>query len=272
MNKKIIASDVQYCTDHDPKYPHLCAGMTCQGPPPHTATVDGMQPVPVSQIQECYEKQYNIWTVRFTFPALFMDEYEKCILLLFKSIEERKQIKYSMTFKEYSKKKVMHYHMRIVTTYKTPEMLRKYLKSFFPENKSGNRFFATHKCYVNGILHDDSLCKSATYIAKEGHIVHKYGYSNKHIKELIAQSKKYNKMLRMPTHEKIIQIYELTDKSGTAKIVGAIIDFYDSLEKIPPKLHIVQEIIRKILYKISPGYRTSYRNTLTQLLTEFSSQ
>lgn len=211
------------------------------------------------------EMLYNIWTVRLTFPTLFQDEYTVCMNKMFDSIEKTKQVKYSMTFKEYSKKKVLHYHMRIVTTYKTPEMLRKYIKSFFPKEAKGQRFFSTHKVWVNGVLHDQSLCHSATYIAKEGHIVHRYGYTDYQISELIKESKKYNKMLNMPVHEKVIQIYDITQPN---QIIKAVSDFYESIEKIPPKRHIMEELIRKILYKVSSDFRKNYWASLDQYLFE----
>lgn len=138
-------------------------------------------------LQRAFETDYNIWTLRFTFPKSeeSRKKCEKQFQLLFDDMDQKKQIKYSMTFSEYSKKHKLHYHSRVVTTYKTPNMLRKYVKSFFP-NYKGNKFFSTHKVWIDGILYDKSLCHSSTYIAKEGHIIHHKGYTQSQMKELIA--------------------------------------------------------------------------------------
>lgn len=217
------------------------------------------------KLQTSFECQFNIFTLRFTFPSLFIDEYQASMDKLFKDINNKKQVKYSLTFKEYSKKKVLHFHTRIVVTYKTPAMLRDYVRSFFPKEAKGNKFFSTHKCWIEGVLYDKSLCHSTNYIAKEGHIVHSFGYSKSQIKELIEQSKAYNKMLKMPLHEKLIQLYDI---DSATRIVPAIMDYYDSIEKIPPKTHIIQDTIRKILYKISPKFRTHYSVQLENYITE----
>lgn len=220
-----------------------------------------------SQEKITFEKQFNIWTLRFTFSTLFIKEYEVCMQKMFEDIGSKKQIKYCLVFREYSKKGVLHYHIRIVTTYKTPAMLRDYIKSFFPSSAKGNKFFSTHKVWVDGILFDQSLCHSTNYIAKEGHIVFSFGYSTKEIKSLILESRKYNDRLKMPMHEKIIQLYDIRDPD---QIAQAVIDHYCSIEKIPPKMHVVSEIIRKILFKISPAYRKLYLQKLQSLVYEYS--
>lgn len=223
--------------------------------------------LPPSALQTAFETAFNIWTVRFTFPRLFEDEYTEAITKLFKDIDSKKQVKYSMTFKEYSKKQVLHFHMRIVTSYKTPAMLRKYLKEYFPASAKGNKFFSCHKCWIDGILYDKSLCHSSNYIAKEAHIVHFKNYSKSQIKEIIAQSLQYNAMLKMPLHEKIIQLYDI---KSSDKIASSIMMFYDSIDKIPPKTHIIQEVIRKILFTISHQYRMHYRKELQNYITEIT--
>ena len=74
-------------------------------------------------------------------------------------------------------------------------------------------------------------------------------------------------MLKMPMYEKIVQLYDITKPD---QIASAVMDHYYSIEKIPPKFHVVSEIIRKILFKISPAYRKIYLSNLENLVYEYS--
>lgn len=218
-------------------------------------------------LQNSFEHNYNIWTVRITHPVT--DAFDKALKCLFEDASGRAQIKNFLCFHEISKRKTSHYHIRIVTTYKTQNMLRLWIKSFFPPASQGNRFFSTHKVWINGVLYDKSLCHSSTYIAKEGHVVWYYGYTSQQIRELITQSKQYNKMLKMPVYEKIIQLYDVDEPR---KIAHAVMSFYDSINKIPPKSHIIQEMIRKMLFQISWKYRLRYKSEMEEFVRELSNE
>lgn len=211
------------------------------------------------------EKLYNIWTVRITQIGLNIP-FRDCLDNYLEDIESLKAVKLAIAFREKSKRGIKHIHLRIVTTWKTrPSLLKIIKKHFMIYGNKGNKIYQTHKCFVDGVMFDKSLLHSTHYIAKEGDVIYKKGYSDLDVANIISESKRYNSNLKLPIYQKIILQYDI---STPEKLPYAILEFYESIEKVPPKMIFVREIIRKILWKISPKYRQNYKKKILQCVEE----
>lgn len=210
------------------------------------------------------EEDFNVWTIRLT-QIGSREAFKQHLDLFFTTIEGKKQIPLALAFIEKSKRGIKHVHMRIVTTWKTRPSLLSLIKSHFPYGNKGNKFFQTHKCYVDGTLYDKSLLHSTNYIAKEADNIFQKGYSDLEVANIISESKKYNAEIKMPVYQKIMSQYDIKTPE---QIPSSILEFYESIEKVPPKGIFVREIVRKILWKISHKYRQNYRKKITQFVDE----
>lgn len=227
------------------------------------------KPIPTAPIPKALradERHYNVWTLRFTAPHIEITKFNKGFDDYLDFLTEAKQVKLACVFRESSRKRVLHYHIRLVTTWKTrPSILKQIKKSFIHFGNKGNKMYQTHKCYVDGVLYDKSLLHSTNYIAKDGDLVYKKGYTEATITELINESKKYNTQLKLPVWKKIMLQYDIKHPS---QIPNSIIEFYESIEKVPPRGTFVREICRKILWKISKDYRKNYRQRIEEYIHE----
>lgn len=208
-------------------------------------------------MNEIIEKFHNVWTVRITVPLLHREIFNKGFLAYQDFLENSSQVVKCVMFRELTKKKVLHYHLRMICKWKTrPSVLKALQESFIHFKRLGNKIYSTHMCFVNGIMYDKSLVGSQNYIAKDGDIIYSKGYSDEEIKELIKQSKAHNEYLKLPVHKKIMVQYDIKHAD---QIPPAIVAFYDHINKIPPRMFHVQEMARKILWEISLDYRKKYK-------------
>lgn len=171
-----------------------------------------------------------------------------------------------MAFREYSPKVGEHFHIRFVTKFKTRQSLANIVKKDFPIPTGlgqGNKAYSIRDCKAK----DKTIWKSATYIAKDGDCIYRFGYALEDINYFVEYSHKLKEFRGFPKFEQIIYTYRLDQKSQeelTGKMLyDSVIDFHRSKKKEIPPTHRVKNILHNICYKLSSLYRLGLEESIT---------
>lgn len=203
----------------------------------------------------------GVFTVRLTPTKNILTEPE--IETWIKTLEENNAVKKILAFKEKTPK--THYHIRLVTQYKTRKSIADLIKNTWTwEATTGlsNKIYSVHDCKSK----DKTLWKSATYIAKEGDCVSHYGYMPCHVSTFVNYSKRLRKFKDTPKYKRIIYLYNLDHDSmpNTGRIYDAIIDYHKTKKLEIPERYRINNLMHNICFNLSENYRQSMKESMLE--------
>ena len=179
-------------------------------------------------------------------------------------IDNIKKINSYMIFSEMSKKQVKHLHIYLTTTL-SMRRVQQILKSKLPNIKGPNK--STHVCYENGILKDENLWKSKTYIAKDGLLVKQKGFTSDQIEEFYRIGSTLQKLAKDKTavFKQIISIYELNKGTPLSTIIRSVYNYYDTYRaRKYPNYHILTTLIEQIKFNLNESYFQNWKERQIQ--------
>lgn len=209
------------------------------------------------------------YTMRLT-PSKMQINATKCeatsidVMAFLEKLSENVKVKKILAFKEEGAKVGLHYHVRIVTGFKTRKSISDLVKVKFliPKGKGrGNEAYSVRDCKEK----DKTVWKSATYIAKEGDCCFRKGYTQEDVNYFIEYGKKLSTFKGLPKYEQIIIMYGLDKiKLDGKSIYDAVIGFHKSKKLEVPPGHRINNLIHNICFQLSD----TYRNALKEMICE----
>ncbi len=210
------------------------------------------------------------YTMRLT-PSKMQINATKCeatsddVMSFLEELSTNGKVKKILAFREQGTKVGLHYHIRLVTEFKSRKSISDLVKLNFiiPKGKGrGNEAYAVRCCKEK----DKTVWKSATYIAKEGDCCFRKGYTLADVNYFIQYGRKLSTFKGLPKYEQIIIMYGL-DKISQMSLQGKII--YDSVIgfhkskklEIPPG-HRIHNLIHNICFKLSDNYRNAMKESI----------
>lgn len=207
------------------------------------------------------------YTMRLT-PSKMQINATKCeatsedVMAFLEKLSENVKIKKILAFREEGAKVGLHYHVRIVTEFKTRKSISDLVKVKFliPKGKGrGNEAYAVRDCKEK----DKTVWKSATYIAKEGECCFRKGYTLSDVNYFIEYGKKLSTFKGLPKYEQIIIMYGLDKIKITGiTIYDAVIGYHKSKKLEIPPGHRINNLIHNICFKLSDTYRNALKEMI----------
>ncbi len=160
-----------------------------------------------------------------------------------------------------------HYHIRMVTDYKTKKSVSDLMKRIFPIDdpdplvpKKGNRALSVHDCKGK----DRSVWHSATYIAKMGQLVYQYGYSDGKIAEIIKIGRQLMFKKGIPIYRQIIVIYKLDTylELQPDDLMEIVQEYYKEFNKPMPEIFRLKSLMHSILFACNSTYAKNVRSKM----------
>lgn len=153
-----------------------------------------------------------------------------------------------------------HYHVRMETDFKTPKSVRDLvLKSFpIPERdgkKHQSQYYSIHSCKEK----DKTFWKGETYIAKEGHLVHNYNYSEQRVAQIIYWGRKIQSFAGKTIAERITILLDLDNKTTLHQAYDATILYYKEEKHQIPDVNTIKRVVHQILFRLNNSYREEVR-------------
>ncbi len=221
-----------------------------------------------------HQTSSSIFTLRF---SRFGDVFANSIVSKFTPYIKNEQINALLIFKEGTQhKKNIHFHVRLETNYFwiKQKLYRDLLKKSFTE-LTGNAQLSCHPCKEKDKHHDNHLGASKTYIAKEGNLIYKYGYTDLQIEEMIYHGRLIANYTNAPIYKKIILLYnlkkipesKLPKRKDWRIVVTHMQQFYEENNKgYVNNNHITKTLAQNIMKELSYTYRiNSLHNFIEQL-------
>lgn len=216
----------------------------------------------ITQNEQGNESKLNVFTLRLNTHYKGLPLYP--INTIVDTIDNVKKINSYMIFSEVSKKQIKHLHIYLTTSL-SMRRVQQILKSKLPNIKGPQK--STHVCYENGVLKDDNLWKSKTYIAKDGLLVKQKGFSSTQIEEFYRIGSTLQKQAKDKTavFKQIISIYELHKGTPLSIIVRSVYNYYDTYRaRKYPNYHIISNLIEQIKFNLNEKYFQNWKEQQIQ--------
>ncbi len=217
----------------------------------------------------------SIFTLRF---SRFGDVFANSIVSKFTPYIKNEQIKALLIFKEGTKqKKNIHFHVRLETDHflNKQKLHRDLLKKSFSELK-GNAQLSCHPCKEKDKHHDEHMGASKSYIAKEGNLIFKHGYTDIQIEEMIYHGRLIAQYSNAPIYKKIILLYNLKEipipllpkRKDWRIVVTHMQQYYEENNKgYVNRNHITKSLAQNIMKELSYSYRINCLHEFIEQLT-----
>lgn len=217
----------------------------------------------IDYCKEIGETLEGLWTVRITPEKMerniTKDEVKEILNMIYVSNQRVKKI---LCFEEGNAVNHVkrHYHLRLVTDYKTKKSLYDLIKERFPIGKKGNGSYSIHNCREK----DKTLWKSATYIAKGGDCVCHHGYDEGQVAQFIKVGRQMSVNASTPIWKKIATIYLFDGlvELSSEYCFDCIVNWYEENDKILPMNFHIKQLMHNLLYKYNSHYREKYKDKL----------
>lgn len=221
-------------------------------------------------ITEFMNTKDDVWTVRFTPPdddnGNGVDSGFFCNGI--KKLLKNKKLYRYIVAREKTKSGKVHFHLRF-TTEKSESVVRKYFRdSLCSPDLKGQRYCCFHPVQINGVLKDDKLWKSATYVCKDGDIIDSHGYSVSEISDLIAYGNSLKSKGNDPLWLRVISKYRLQEGADDVDIIDSLEEFYKSIDKPLPAWTHIKTAVHNMKYHLQEKYRNDVRMSNLQKMAE----
>lgn len=210
------------------------------------------------------EASLNIWTLRITVT----EDYRKYMadtsitdvdapIIEYLARKDVKMFPKILCYREESKQKKIHYHMRIGSTHwKTRKSLFDSIHKSFPFMK-GQKCFTTKAVRVNGKT-SSHLEKSITYISKERYRTFTRGYSTGDLDKFEQIGSSWADISKMPIFKQIVHMYGIKQSTSGSTVCANVLSYYNDAGRESPTYFTLTKLLSNIKLEVDPEYKKQY--------------